>query len=126
MLEYIDDLGQTYTEDDINKMAAEQKISADAIIKNKKLKQKTAKTTATAKPKAKKYPWSDGQEKKEPGFLDTFKKAKKANIKKSTEKVSNFVNQQAQALPFVSEDPMQDILNPAEKFKHLKLYQRFL
>lgn len=116
MLEYIDDLGQTYTQDDINKMAAEQKISADAIIKDKKLKQKSSKTTVTAKPKAKKYPWSDGQEKKEPGFLDTFKKAKKANIKKSTEKVSNFVNQQDQALPFVSEDPMQDILNPAEKF----------
>jgi hypothetical protein len=116
MLEYIDDLGQTYTEDDINKMAAERKISADAIIKDKKLKQKSAKTTAAAKPKAKKYPWSDGQEKKEPGFLDTFKKAKKANIKKSTEKVSNFVNQQNQAFPFVSEDPMQDILNPAAKF----------
>jgi hypothetical protein len=116
MLEYIDDLGQTYTEDDINRMAAEQKISADAIIKNKKLKQKTAKSTVAAKPKAKKYPWSDGQEKKEPGFLDTFKKAKKANIKKSTEKVSNFVNQQDQALSFVSEDPMQDILNPADKF----------
>jgi len=116
MLEYIDDLGQTYTEDDINKMAAEQKISADAIIKNKKLKQKTAKSTVAAKPKAKKYPWSDGQDKKEPGFLDTFKKAKKANIKKSTEKVSNFVNQQDQALPFVSADPMQDILNPAAKF----------
>lgn len=116
MLEYIDDLGQTYTQDDINKMAAERKISADAIIKDKKLKQKSAKTAVTTKPKAKKYPWSDGQEKKEPGFLDTFKKAKKANIKKSTEKVSNFVNQQDQALPFVSEDPMQDILNPAEKF----------
>ena len=116
MLEYIDDLGQTYTEDDINRMAAEQKISADAIIKNKKLKQKAAKSTVAAKPKAKKYPWSDGQEKKEPGFLDTFKKAKKANIKKSTEKVSNFVNQQDQALPFVSADPMQDILNPAAKF----------
>ena len=116
MLEYIDDLGQTYTEDDINRMAAEQKISADAIIKDKKLKQKSAKTTVETKPKAKKYPWSDGQEKKEPGFLDTFKKAKKANIKKSTEKVSNFVNQQDQALPFVSADPMQDILNPAAKF----------
>jgi hypothetical protein len=116
MLEYIDDLGQTYTEDDINRMAAEQKISADAIIKDKKLKQKAAKSTVAAKPKAKKYPWSDGQEKKEPGFLDTFKKAKKANIKKSTEKVSNFVNQQDQALPFVSADPMQDILNPAAKF----------
>jgi hypothetical protein len=116
MLEYIDDLGQIYTEDDINKMAAEQKISADAIIKNKKLKQKSAKTAVTTKPKAKKYPWSDGQEKKEPGFLDTFKKAKKANIKKSTEKVSNFVNQQDQTLPFVSADPMQDILNPAAKF----------
>ena len=116
MLEYIDDLGQTYTEDDINIMAAEQKISADAIIKDKKLKQKAAKSTVAAKPKAKKYPWSDGQEKKEPGFLDTFKKAKKANIKKSTEKVSNFVNQQDQALPFVSADPMQDILNPAAKF----------
>jgi hypothetical protein len=37
MLEYIDDLGQTYTENDINRMAAEQKISADDIIKNKKL-----------------------------------------------------------------------------------------
>lgn len=116
MLEYIDDLGQTYTEDDINRMAAEQKISADAIIKDKKLKQKAAKSTVAAKPKAKKYPWSDGQEKKEPGFLDTFKKAKKANIKKSTEKVSNFVNQQDQTLPFVSADPMQDILNPAAKF----------
>jgi hypothetical protein len=116
MLEYIDDLGQTYTEDDINKMAAEQKISADAIIKDKKLKQKSTKTAVTTKPKAKKYPWSDGQEKKGPGFLDTFKKAKKANIKKSTEKVSNFVNQQDQALPFVSADPMQDILNPAAKF----------
>ena len=77
MLEYIDDLGQTYTEDDINKMAAEQKISADAIIKNKKLKQKTAKSTVAAKPKAKKYPWSDGQEKKEEvGFLSNFKKSK--------------------------------------------------
>ena len=116
MLEYIDDLGQTYTQDDINTMAAEQKISADAIIKDKRLKQKPAKTTATTKPKTKKYPWSDGQEKKEPGFLDTFKKSKKANIKKSTEKVSNFVNQQNQVLPFVSEDPIQDILNPAEKF----------
>ncbi len=77
MLEYIDDLGQTYTENDINRMAAEQKISADAIIKNKKLKQKTAKSTVAAKPKAKKYPWSDGQEKKEEvGFLSNFKKSK--------------------------------------------------
>ena len=58
-------------------MAAEQKISADAIIKNKKLKQKTAKSTVAAKPKAKKYPWSDGQEKKEEvGFLSNFKKSK--------------------------------------------------
>ncbi len=40
MLEYIDDLGQTYTEDDINRMAAEQKISTDAIIKNKKVNYK--------------------------------------------------------------------------------------
>ena len=54
MLEYIDDLGQTYTENDINRMAAEQKISADAIIKDKKLKQKSAKTTVETKPKAKK------------------------------------------------------------------------
>jgi hypothetical protein len=77
MLEYIDDLGQTYTENDINKMAAEQKISADAIIKDKKLKQKAAKATVEAKPKAKKYPWSDGQEKKEEvGFLSNFKKSK--------------------------------------------------
>jgi hypothetical protein len=77
MLEYIDDLGQTYTENDINRMAAEQKISADAIIKNKKLKQKAAKSTVAAKPKAKKYPWSDGQEKKEEvGFLSNFKKSK--------------------------------------------------
>jgi hypothetical protein len=78
MLEYIDDLGQTYTEDDINKMAAEQKISADAIIKDKKLKQKSTKTAVTTKPKEKKYPWSDGQEKKEEvGFLSNFKKSKK-------------------------------------------------
>ena len=48
MLEYIDDFGQTYTEDDINRMAAEQKISADAIIKNKKLTAKKKKERSTA------------------------------------------------------------------------------
>ena len=119
MLEYIDDLGQTYTENDINRMAAEQKTSADAIIKGKKLKQKQPKAVVAPKQKAKKYPWSDGQTKKEPGFLDEFKKeskAKKANIKKSTEKVSNFVDQQNATYPFVSADPIQSILNPADKF----------
>jgi len=119
MLEYIDDLGQTYTENDINKMAAEQKTSAYAIIKDKKLKQKQSKAVAAPKPKAKKYPWTDGQTKKEPGFLDEFKKeskAKKTNIKKSTEKVSSFVDQQNTLYPFASADPIQSILNPADKF----------
>jgi hypothetical protein len=119
MLEYIDDLGQTYTENDINRMAAEQKTSADAIIKDKKLKQKQPKAVAAPKPKAKKYPWTDGQTKKEPGFLDEFKKeskAKKTNIKKSTEKVSSFVDQQNALYPFASADPIQSILNPADKF----------
>ena len=37
MLEYIDASGQIYTEDQINKMAAEQKTSANAIIKSKGL-----------------------------------------------------------------------------------------
>jgi hypothetical protein len=122
MFEYVDSLGQIYTEDDINKMAAEQKTSADAIIKGKKLKQKSTKTPVSAKPKEKKYPWSDNQTKKEPGFLDEFKKTnkeKKANIKKNTEKVSNFVGQQTAFNPLVQEDPLQKILNPASDFEEV-------
>jgi hypothetical protein len=120
MFEYVDSLGQIYTEDDINKMAAEQKTSADAIIRGKKLKQKSTKNTVTPKPKQKTYPWSDGQTKKEPGFLDEFKKsskAKKTNIKKNTEKVSNFVGKQNDLSQFYQEDPIQEILNPKSELE---------
>ena len=48
MLEYIDASGQTYTEDQINKMAAEQKTSASAIIKSKRLTVKKQKERSTA------------------------------------------------------------------------------
>jgi hypothetical protein len=120
MFEYVDSLGQIYTEDDINKMAAEQKTSADAIIRGKKLKQKSTKNTVTPKPKQKTYPWSDGQTKKEPGFLDEFKKsskAKRTNIKKNTEKVSNFVGKQNDLSQFYQEDPIQGILNPKSELE---------
>jgi len=48
MLEYVDASGQTYTEDQINKMAAEQKTSASAIIKSKRLTVKKQKERSTA------------------------------------------------------------------------------
>ena len=48
MLEYVDASGQTYTEDQINKMAAEQKTSASAIIKSKGLTVKKQKERSTA------------------------------------------------------------------------------
>jgi len=98
-------------------MAAEQKTSANAIISSKGLKKKSSKTTASTK----KYPWSDQPKPKEEiGFLDTFKKdnkAKKANIKKNTEKVSSFVDQQNIANMLAPEDPLQSILNPAVKIQ---------
>jgi len=73
MLEYIDASGQTYTEDQINKMAAEQKTLASAIIKSKGLKKKTEETKVSTK----KYPWSDQPKpKEEVGFLSNFKKSK--------------------------------------------------
>jgi hypothetical protein len=117
MFEYTDAAGQIYTEDQINKMAAEQKTSANAIISSKGLKKKSSKTTTSTK----KYPWSDQPKpKEEVGFLDTFKKdnkAKKANIKKNTEKVSSFVDQQNIANVLAPEDPLQSILNPAAKIQ---------
>ena len=116
MFEYIDASGQIYTEDQINKMAAEQKTSANAIIKDKGLKRKSSGVSASAKPAKKTYPWSDQtKEKKSEGdFLGTFKKAqknKKANIKKSTEEVSAFVGKQND-YSFYQKDPIQDLLNP--------------
>ena len=116
MFEYIDASGQIYTEDQINKMAAEQKTSANAIIKDKGLKRKSSGASASAKPAKKTYPWSDQtKEKKSEGdFLGTFKKAqksKKANIKKSTEEVSAFVGKQND-YSFYQKDPIQDLLNP--------------
>jgi len=116
MFEYIDASGQIYTEDQINKMAAEQKTSANAIIKDKGLKRKSSGASASAKPAKKTYPWSDQtkQKKSEGDFLGTFKKAqknKKANIKKSTEEVSAFVGKQND-YSFYQKDPIQDILNP--------------
>ncbi|HUV85420.1 MAG TPA: hypothetical protein VMV86_06910, partial [Methanosarcinales archaeon] len=116
MFEYIDASGQIYTEDQINKMAAEQKTSANAIIKSKGLKRKSSGVSASAKPAKKTYPWSDQTKEKklEGDFLSTFKKAeksKKANIKKSTEEVSAFVGKQGDYL-FYQKDPIQDILNP--------------
>jgi hypothetical protein len=121
MFEYIDASGQIYTEDQINKMAAEQKTSANAIIKDKGLKRKSSMVSASAKPAKKTYPWSDQtKEKKSEGdFLGTFKKAqknKKANIKKSTEEVSAFVGKQND-YSFYQKDPIQDILNPTSEFE---------
>lgn len=121
MFEYIDASGQIYTEDQINKMAAEQKTSANAIIKDKGLKRKSSGVSASAKPAKKTYPWSDQtKEKKSEGdFLGTFKKAqknKKANIKKSTEEVSAFVGKQND-YSFYQKDPIQDILNPTSEFE---------
>lgn len=116
MFEYIDASGQIYTEDQINKMAAEQKTSANAIIKDKGLKRKSSGVSTSTKPAKKTYPWSDQtKEKKSEGdFLGTFKKAqknKKANIKKSTEEVSAFVDKQ-NGYSLYQKDPIQDILNP--------------
>ena len=48
MLEYTDASGQIYTEDQINKMAAEQKTSASAIIKSKRLTVKKQKERSAA------------------------------------------------------------------------------
>lgn len=76
MFEYTDASGQIYTEDQINKMAAEQKTSASAIIKSKGLKRKSSKTSTVTKQTKKTYPWSNQEEKKqEPGFLSNFKKS---------------------------------------------------
>ena len=76
MFEYIDASGQIYTEDQINKMAAEQKTSASAIIKSKGLKRKSSTTSTVTKQTKKTYPWSNQEDKKqEPGFLSNFKKS---------------------------------------------------
>ena len=76
MFEYTDASGQIYTEDQINKMAAEQKTSANAIIKSKGLKRKSSTTSTVPKQTKKTYPWSNQEEKKqEPGFLSNFKKS---------------------------------------------------
>jgi hypothetical protein len=76
MFEYTDASGQIYTEDQINKMAAEQKTSASAIIKSKGLKKKSSTTSQTPKQTKKTYPWSNQEEKKqESGFLSNFKKS---------------------------------------------------
>ena len=76
MFEYVDASGQIYTEDQINKMAAEQKTSANAIISNKGLKKKSSTASSAQKQAKKTYPWSNQESKKEePGFLDNFKKS---------------------------------------------------
>ena len=120
MFEYTDASGQIYTEDQINKMAAEQKTSASAIIKSKGLKRKSSTTSTVTKQTKKTYPWSNQEEKEPKGdFLGKFKQAKKvqaANIKKSTEEVSNFIDQQNANFPFGQKDQLQSILNPAEEF----------
>jgi hypothetical protein len=96
MLEYTDASGQIYTEDQINKMAADQKTSASAIISSKGLKKKSSKTATSTK----KYPWSDQSRKEDTiGFLDTFKKTRKeTKIPAPTKKISSkesqdFLNQ---------------------------------
>lgn len=83
MLEYIDASGQIYTEDQINKMAAEQKTSASAIIKSKGLKKKTEETKVSTK----KYPWSEPSKSEQiDNFSYDFKKDKRKP--KKTEKIS--------------------------------------
>jgi hypothetical protein len=83
MFEYVDASGQIYTEDQINKMAAEQKTSASAIIKSKGLKKKTEETKVSTK----KYPWSEPSKSEQiDNFSYDFKKDKRKP--KKTEKIS--------------------------------------
>jgi hypothetical protein len=55
MLEYIDELGQIYSENDINKLAKEQKLSFNDIVKSKKLSVKKPKEFEQAKAKQASY-----------------------------------------------------------------------
>jgi hypothetical protein len=83
MFEYVDASGQIYTEDQINKMAAEQKTSASAIIESKGLKKKTEETKVSTK----KYPWSEPSKSEQiDNFSYDFKKDRRKP--KKTEKIS--------------------------------------